>query len=249
MTMPRKILTLAVLLVVVIWGLQRASSNGYLSAFDASPKNLKLSVHSENNTVTVQWELRGGSIVRALAGGRDAIVLVYPDWVEKDEDSWVVLGDPVNLSLSLNGKKAENIGIFAHPFKVSVFNGSARANLRVFAIPVDFPSTVRSGKIALKLKTHYGACNDFTMAVIYFHSTNGGEYRDLVLPLSVGFGERFPVLPGFKSRFNLTIEASKMSEFLRSTVNTHYSGELIEEPGGWLVVKTVNVTVCSPKTS
>ncbi|WP_456422179.1 hypothetical protein [Thermococcus sp.] len=248
MTMPRKTLALAVLLLVAIWGLQRASSNGYLSAFDASPKNLKLSVHSENNTVTVQWELKGGRVVRALAGGRDAIVLVYPDWVEK-EDSWVVLGDPVNLSVSLNGRKAENLGIVVKPLGVMASNGSARANLRVFAIPVDFPSMVRSGKITLELKTYYGACNDFTMAVIYFHLTNRGEYRDLVLPFSVGFGDRFPVLPGFRSRFNLTIEASKMPEFLRFAVNAHYLGELIEEPRGWLVVKTVNVTVCSPKTS
>jgi len=247
--MSRKILVFWVLLLLFPWGVQKAAHRGYLSALDTSPENLKLKVHSGNNVVTVEWELKGGSIVRALAGGRDAIVLVYPDWVEKDEDSWVVLGDPENLSVSLNGRKAENPDIIFKSLDVTASNGSVHVNLRVCMIPVDFPSTAHSGKITLRLTTHYGTCNNLTMAVIYFHSMGKGEYRSLVLPLSVGFGERFPVFPGFKSRFNLTIEASKMPEFLRFAVNAHYLGELIEEPRGWLVVKTVNVTVCSPKTS
>jgi len=245
--MLRKTLVLAVLFIIALWGLQKASSSGYLSAFDASPKNLNLSVQSENNTVTVEWELQGGRIVRALAGGRDAVILVYPSWVENN-DSWLVLGDPKNLSAALNGGNPRNLEIIYYPFQVLASNGSARAKLRVFTVPIDFPSTVQSGKIKLELTT-YKTCNNITLSVIYFHSTGRGDYRDLVLPLSADFGEKFPMLPGFKSEFNLTIEASKMPEFLSSAVNAHYFGNWIDEPKGWLVVKTVNVTVCPPKTS
>jgi len=248
MTMLRKTLAFVVLFILAFWGLQKASSGGYLSAFDASPDNLNLSVQSEDNTVIVKWELQGGSIVRTLAGGRDAVILVYPGWVE-DNDSWLVLGDAENLSVALNGESPRNLTIIYHPFQVLVSNGSAQAKLRVFVVPIDFPSTVQSGKIELKLVTYYGTCNNITLDVIYFHSTGKGDYRDLVLPLSVDFGKGFPILPGFRSRFNLTIKASKMPEFLSSAVNAHYPGNWIDEPKGWLVVKKVNVTVCPPKTS
>ncbi|WP_457742479.1 hypothetical protein [Thermococcus sp.] len=93
--MMRKTFAL-IMLVALLVGLLKGASNGYLSVFDASPKDLKLSVRSENSTVIVKWELRGGSIVRALAGKRDAVIFVYPDWVE-DGDKWSVLGDARNL--------------------------------------------------------------------------------------------------------------------------------------------------------
>jgi len=246
--MLRKILAFVVLFIIALWGLQKAASSGYLSAFDTSPTNLNLSVRSENNTVTVEWELRGGSIVRALAEGRDAVILAYPGWVENN-DSWLVLADPKNLSVALNGGNPRNLEIICYPFQVLASNGSARAKLRVFVVPTGFLSTVQSGKIKLKLVTYSGTCNNITLDVIYFHSTGKGNYRDLVLPLSVEFGRRFPILPGFKSRFNLTIRASKMPSFLSSAVNAHYLGNWIDNPRGWLVVKTVNITVCPPKTS
>ncbi|AJC72642.1 hypothetical protein X802_01565 [Thermococcus guaymasensis DSM 11113] len=249
MTMLRKTLAFVVLFILALWGLQKASSGGYLSAFDASPDNLNLSVQSENNTVIVEWELQGGSIVRTLAGGRDAVILVYPGWVEDSEGSWLVLGDAENLSLALNGESPRNLTIIYHPFQVLASNGSAQAKLRVFVVPIDFPSTVQSGKIELKLVTYYGTCNNITLDVIYFHSTGKGDYRDLVLPLSVDFGKGFPILPGFRSRFNLTIGASEVPNFLSSAVNARYLGNWIDEPKGWLVVKKVNVTVCPPKTS
>ncbi|WP_297513434.1 hypothetical protein [Thermococcus sp.] len=248
MTMLRKTLAFVVLFILAFWGLQKASSGGYLSAFDASPDNLNLSVQSEDNTVIVKWELRGGSIVRALAGGRDAVILVYPGWVENN-DSWLVLGDVRNLSVTWSDGNPRNLTVIYYPFQVLASNGSALAKLRVFAVPVGFPSTVQSGKIEFNLVTYYGTCNNVTLHVIYFHSTGKGDYRDLVLPLSVDFGERFPILPGFRSRFNFTIGASKMPNFLTSAVNAHYLGNWIENPKGWLVVKTVNVTVCPPKTS
>ncbi|CAI1492106.1 conserved exported protein of unknown function [Thermococcus nautili] len=246
--MLRKILAFVVLFIIALWGLQKASSSGYLSAFDASPGDLNLSVRSENNTVTVEWELRGGGIVRALAGGRDAVILVYSGWVENN-DSWLVLGDVRNLSVTLGGGNPRNLTVIYYPFQVLASNGSAQAKLRVFAVPVGFPSTVQSGKIEFKLVTYYGTCNNVTINVIYFHSTGKGDYRDLMLPLSVDFGEGFPILPGFRSRFNITIRASEIPNFLTSAVNAHYLGNWIEDPKGWLVVKTVNVTVCPPKTS
>jgi len=107
---------------------------------------------------------------------------------------------------------------------------------------------VTSGRIELRFSTYY-TCNNFTVDVIYFHSTGRGEYHDLVLPLSVSLGEGFPEFSNFRSEFNFTIGSSGMVRFLSSAVNAHYLGDWIEEPRGWLVVKRVNVTVCPPKTS
>ena len=245
--MPRKTIALVLLLMVVLWGLLKASSSGYLSGFDAHPSDLNLSVRAENNTLTVEWTLEGGKIVRSLSRGRDAVILVYPGWVETEDGVWSVIGDASNVSVVLNGRKVNFTAIY-HPYRLVVSNGSRNATVRIFDVPFDFPSAVTSGRIELRFSTYY-TCNSFTVDVIYFHSTGRGEYHDLVLPLSVSLGEGFPEFSNFRSEFNFTIGSSGMVRFLSSAVNAHYLGDWIEEPRGWLVVKRVNVTVCPPKTS
>ncbi len=242
-----RILVLLMLIALLLWGLQKAASRGYFSEFDASPGDLNFSVHAETNVITIEWKLHGGSIVRSLAGGRDAVILVYPGEVEQDA-SWRDIVDIPNVSVVLGGRSVDAFEVLYYTHRLVVSNGSENTTIEVFAVPFDFPSTVQSGKIRLNLTT-YDSCNNVTVDVIYFHSTGRGGYRNLVLPLSVGFGERFPILHGFRSEFNLTVTASKMPDFLSSAVNAHYLGNWIDKPHGWLIVKTVNVTVCPPKTS
>ncbi len=248
MAMSRNSILLAFITgLLLVLGVQRAASNGYLSAFDASPPDLHLSVHAETNGVTVEWQLGGGKIVRSIAGGRDAVILIYPAWVE-DGDSWRFIADIGNASITLDEKKVENPGIIYYSYRRVVSNGSARIPLRIFRIPFDFPSTVGSGRIRLEFES-YKTCNNATVAVIYFHSTGRGEYRDLVLPLSVSIGRGFPVAPGFSANINFTVPREGMLDFLLSAVNAYNFNDIASNPRGWLVVKTVNVTVCPPKTS
>ncbi|WP_297072964.1 hypothetical protein [Thermococcus sp.] len=245
--MSHKTIALALLIMVTLWGFLKASSSGYLSGFDAHPSDLNLSVRAENNTLTVEWTLEGGEIIRAISKGRDAVILVYPGWVETEDGVWSVIGDASNVSVVLNGRRVNFAAIY-YPYGLIVSNGSKNATIRIFDVPFDFSSAVASGRIVLRFSTYY-TCNNFTVNVIYFHSTGRGEYHSLVLPLSVSLGEGFPKFSDFRSEFNFTIGSSEMGRFLGSAVNAHNLGDWVEEPGGWLVVKRVNVTVCPPKTS
>ena len=234
--------------MMALWGLLKIASSGYLSDFDAHPGDLNLSVMAtSNNTLTVEWTLESGKAVRALSHGRDAVILVYPGWVEKEDCVWSIIADVSNVSVVLDGRNVK-FGALYHPYHIVVSNGSKNATVMIFDVPFDFPSTVTSGRIELRFSTYY-TCNNFTVNVIYFHSTGRGEYRDLVLPMSIALGRGFPRFQNFSSEFNFTVTASEMPRFLSSAVNAHYLGDWIEEPKGWLGVKTVNVTVCPPKTS
>ncbi|ASJ00230.1 hypothetical protein [Thermococcus gorgonarius] len=246
--MSRKVYLFVMFFVLTLWGLQKASSKGYLSEFDAPPENLNLSVRAYNTTLTVEWTLKGGELVRTLARGRDAVILIYPGWIrEKEDDVGFSIADVSNVSVILGDRKVE-FNVMYHPYNIIVSNGSKNGEIWVVDVPFDFPSTVKSGKIELRFST-YHTCNNITVGVIYFHSTGRGQYHDLVLPMSIDLGEGFPMFPNFRSEFNFTIDSSKMQHFLSSAVNAHYLVDWIDEPRGWLSVKTVNVRVCPPKTS
>jgi len=245
--MPRKTLAFVVLLMMVLWGLLEMASSGYLSDFDAHSGDLNLSIMASNSTLTVEWTLESGKAVRSLSHGRDVVILVYPGWVEKEDGVYLSIADVFKVSAVLDGRNVKFDALY-YPYHIVVSNGSKNATVRIFDVPFDFPSTVTSGRIELRFSTYY-TCNSFTVNVIYFHSTGRGEYRDLVLPMSIALGGGFPRFQNFSSEFNFTVTASEMPRFLSSAVNAHYLGDWIEEPKGWLVVKTVNVTVCPPKTS
>ncbi len=126
--MLRKTIALVLLLMVALLGLLKASSSGYLSALDAHPSDLNLSVRAENNTLTVEWTLEGCKIVRSLSRGRDAVILVYPGWVEKGDGVWSVIGDVSNVSVVVNGRKVNFTAIY-HPYRLIVSNGSRNATI------------------------------------------------------------------------------------------------------------------------
>uniref|UniRef100_UPI00260451DF hypothetical protein n=1 Tax=Thermococcus sp. TaxID=35749 RepID=UPI00260451DF len=130
------------------------------------------------------------------------MIFVYPGWVETEDGVWSVIGDVSNVSVVLNGRGVNFASIY-YPYGLVVSNGSRNATIKIFDVPFDFPSAVTSGRIELRFSTYY-TCNNFTVNVLYFHSTGRGEYHSLVLPLSVNLGEGFPNFSHFSTEVNFT---------------------------------------------
>jgi hypothetical protein len=249
--MARKIVVVILVLFVFfigVWGISRAAHRGYLSSSDASPSDLKMNASALNNTLIVEWSLKGGERARSLSDGRDAIIIILPWGIEGNDNNIFSLADFDNLSVQLGKEEPRTISVGFHKYEITVSNGTVNETLTVVDIPVDFPSSTESGRVVLKFRS-YHSCNNLTLGIMYFHYTGSGEYRDVEVPLSVGIDSGFPIAPGFKANFKFVIPKANLTDLIESAVNFRNSGDWLENPRGWLVVKTVNITVCPPETS
>ncbi|WP_297091518.1 hypothetical protein [Thermococcus sp.] len=219
--------------ILVLLLLHISIRSGFLGRFMATPGDLGVnaSIIAVNGTSNflIEWDIERKPIERLLAGN-DAVFVFYPVKIRLLDESWPIISDLFRPAVAIDDggwKRTYDFGYNVWYYPTPGFN---TPRVMMAKLVYFVPRNVDRGKVEIPISpSNISECSTIPVIFAYFHDNGGGEvvpgYVELRPKLYLG-----PNYPVFGSG-----ELEVLFEFNFS--------RYIEHSGGWVEVRTLNVTL------